>query len=195
MLDENTVIGPLVGLNTALRGGRYFIRVTNAGLTNFHFGIIAVPPLSKFSNDAGHSQEAPLHLGTLTRSLSHKNSFYTFFPRERIKTSSGPGQLMPNFSTPTPYAPTPDWYSFDLPSPRRLHLGSNSGPSYVFRTPQHSYAAWAPGSVLEFDQAGRYLLGVYDQKTRVTASGQLFVERDPKVENFEHYSFYIEISA
>jgi hypothetical protein len=197
MADEHSIVGPLVGPLRPLSTGRYFVKVS--GHATFHFGFIAVPLLSSFPNDAGRTPQSARNLGTFSypNGVGHKNSFYTFFPRAQITPSSGPGHLVPDFSHPTPFAPSPDWYSFNLPKRQRVRLqaaGSIPGPTYVLTLPNGSYALFPTGHTLELDP-GLYLLAVYDQKTRVSGGDNIVTYRDPNAENFEHYSFDIVVSA
>jgi len=199
-IDENTIVGPLTGpYSRPFRSGRYYVKVTTSvGPTYFHFGIVAVPPLSLFPNDAGRTSAAPRDLGTLTGFLGRSNSFYTYFPRARVSESSGPGPLLPDFNQPTPWAPSPDWYRFRLANPRRVRLtasGTLPAPTFVVHWQDGRTSIWSGGQTVDL-QAGPYLLSVYDQKTQVAGggSGELVIIRNPRAENFSHYQFELSVS-
>lgn len=202
-VDENTVLGPLTGpLSRPLTSGEYFIKVTpgfNGAL--HHFGVVAVPPLSLFPNDAGRDSAAPRDLGELTRFIGRSNSFYTYFPRARVTMSDSPvsGPLVPDFGNPTPYAPSADWYRFSVSGNRRVRLsisGSRPGPTFVLHLDAGKKSIWGIGQTIDLAR-GSYLLSVYDQVTRVAGGGggSIVIERDPRAENFERYAFELAVTA
>ena len=196
----HNTLGPLVGPLPQLGSGTYYIHVTASSSTNFHFGVVAVPPLSQYPNDAGHSQNSPLSLGSLTSTISHSNSFYTYFTREYVSesNSSATGSLLPDFTKPIPsYAPSPDWYQFSLSKAMSVSLSKSvpaPGPSYLLYLPDGRAGTLNSGDPIQL-AAGSYLLAVYDQRTWVAAGGGGIVAiRNPHDEDFEHYQFQLVAS-
>ena len=193
-------LGPLTGPLPTLQSGNYFIHVTSNSPTLFHFGVIAVPPLSSYPNDAGHTKDSALPLGTLTSSLSHNNSFYTYFPRAQIShtDSSAMGPLIPDFDHPMPYAPSPDWYQFTLLQTASVKLAVGNvfvpGETYVLFTSDGRASVWGKNQT-QFLQPGTYWIMVVDKVTQVTAGGGgVTFFRNARVENFEHYGFQLVLS-
>lgn len=194
-------LGPLTGsLSRPLQTGSYFIHVTAGSPVSFHFGVVAVPPLALYPNDAGHSRSSPLVLGTLTSTLAHSSSFYTYFPRAQVAhtNSSATGPLIPDFNNPVPYAPTPDWYQFSLTQPGTVRLAVSNiatpGETYVLVNPDGTSGIWGKNQP-QFLAAGSYLLAVADKLTQVGAGGgSLSFIRNSRLENFEHYSFQLVLN-
>ena len=188
-------LGPLAG-SSLTKPGSYFIHVIAASLTQFHFAIIGEPQLTLYPNDAGHTQADALNLGTLTASIRHNNSFYTAFPRQIPPNLPCPTtiSLTPDFNKPIPYPPSLDWYQFSLVIPGTVTLqdnGANPGPNYVLVHPDGTRGIWNNNISIAL-QPGTYSLIVADRLTM--ASGTIFI-RNSRLENFEHYSFALNLSA
>jgi len=190
-------LGPLSGPLPKLSSGNYFLHVTANSPTLFHFGVIARPPVSLYPNDAGHTQDSALPLGTLTSSLSHNNNFYTYFTRLDPPYTNSPatGALIPDFNNPIPYAPSPDWYQFTLSqtAPVKLAVGNIAvpGETYVVVRLDGTSSVWQKNQT-QILQPGTYRLMVVDKLTQViTGGGTLGFFRNSHAENFEHYGFQL----
>jgi hypothetical protein len=191
-------LGPLTGpLSKPLGSGKYFLHVTpSGGSTLFHFGVVAVPPLSMFPNDAGRNASQPRDLGVLTSQINHSNSFYAYFPRAQVVAEdSAQGSLTPDFNNPVPFPPSPDWYQFTLPKAGGVQLIDTGGTAvpgatFVLVQPEGTASVWGKGQTV-IVASGTYSIEVLDQVTQIIGAGGNVVafSRNPHAENFQHYSF------